>query len=66
MSNQEEKIKKLEEKAEKMKKSGEKMERLGTMMTFAFTFPILGFFIFGFYGLFIGLAIGIIGLAIVK
>lgn len=66
MSDQEEKIRKLEERAERYEKTGAKLEKLGTRMTFAFTFPILGFFIFGFYGLLAGLAIGAIGLTIVK
>lgn len=64
--DKDEKIKKLEERAEKMKNAGAKMDKLGTKLTFTLTFPIVGYLLFGFYGLLGGILIGVIGLVLFK
>ena len=56
----EERGKKWEERADKMDKAGQKMQKIGKQLTIALTIPIIGFFIFGFAGLIIGIVLAII------
>lgn len=51
---------KWEERADKIGKAGGKMQKIGKSLTITFTIPIIGFFIFGFAGLIIGVILAIV------
>lgn len=47
---------------ERIEEAGEKMQRAGCAMTLVLTVPIVGFFVFGWFGLIVGLAIAAVAM----